>query len=153
MWSSKPKPIRKVKFTLLITHSTRLYHKNLESLNTIPSFLHSSIRSLYGNDNGPGNRPFFRKTITSVNAGNALIFVSETVATYCQNRSIICGIDATFKVGGAYQLFGVYILLKGTVRNFLYTIVCFVIYPTTPILCHNYVTCIFYNHFYILQST
>lgn len=70
-----------------------------------------------------GNRPFFRKAITSANAGTALVFVSETVATYCQNRSVICGIDATFKVvprvEGAYQLFGVYILLEGTVRNFL----------------------------------
>lgn len=61
--------------------------------------------------------------ITTATAGTSLIFVSETVASFCQNRTIMCGIDATFKVvprvGAAYQLFGIYLLLEGTVRIIL----------------------------------
>lgn len=88
---------------------------------TFPIFSHSILK-MYGIEQGPNSRNFYQKTINE--SGNtSVIFMSPSIVEYCQNRRIIVGMDATFKVvpriGDAYQLFGIHLLLDGTVR-FIY---------------------------------
>lgn len=57
--------------------------------------------------------------VTSTEGEKSVLFISPEISKYCQNRTVELGMDATFKVvpriGGAYQFFGVYLLLDGTV--------------------------------------